>query len=229
MSFRKLNSEHLNDLEFLTTLDVDYVSEFCRIAIDFIVNGGAASASSRSAQKLFVAASKKLGCSKDDIQKTVTSLSYLFTECAKLDMDVLRLKYALTVDSDKWKELDADHVRLQVIGDCYEQNQANLRNLFLKIDSTESCFGIRTIPQYKDFEWRLDMECDRRSMMNNGGGGSNAELKPTFMVHLVTNQKDKDYNFQMSFDDLKHVTDVMGEALKELKSAHVRRIRHYIH
>jgi hypothetical protein len=241
MSFRKLNSEHLQDLEFLVNLSADCmplyfsllitlqtnelthlcfcmltdVTEFCKIAIDFIINGGSGQ------KKLFAAAAKRLSCSKEDVQRTVTSLSYLFTECAKSNLDTQKLEYMLTVDSAKWQENDP---RIPIISKCYEENRAQLRNLFLKVDSTETCFGISTIPQYKDCEWRLDMECDRRSLMNG-----NAELKPTYMIHLVTNQENKDFNFQMSYDDLKHVTDMLGEALKELKTVHVRRIRHYIH
>jgi COMM domain containing 2 len=105
---------------------------------------------------------------------------------------------------------------LEIISKGYQENFEDLQQLFRLSNSLS--FGISSIPQYKDLEWRLDVEVDRRSIREISN--------PVFTCKLNTNQGD--ILFSSQYLDLKHVCDVLEQALKESRSTHVRRIRKYI-
>ena len=157
---------------------------------------------------------------KDQVEQAVKSLSYLFSECGKANLD--GNKFQLTIfDIPSLPDQLAN-----ILLNYYEQNFENIRTLFTKASSTESCYGLSTMPQYKDLEWRFEVECDRRSVRQLAD--------PYFTLKLITSTTSEDEKknqaqyFNCSLHELKHIHDVLGEALKEMKSSHTRRIKYYI-
>jgi len=161
-----------------------------------------------------------LSLDKDDVEKTVTSISYLFSDCAKANLDASKFQFTL-LDIPSLSESHAN-----ILLKYYEENYSEIRSLYTKANSTESCYGLSTLPQYKDLEWRFEMECDRRSVRQL--------LDPYFTLKLITSttetgeKKNQAQYFNCSLYELKHIHDVLGEALKEIKSSHTRRIKYYI-
>jgi hypothetical protein len=128
-------------------------------------------------------------------------------------------------------DLNISNELQNVLLEEYKSNVTRLRQLFVRTQVREdNLFGISAIPQYKDLEWRMEIELDRRNMRQL--------MRPHFTLNVVTTEQkewgitnEKNENnvyMNAEYHDLRHVTDVLGEALKEIKTQHVRRIRHYI-
>ncbi|KAL9645830.1 hypothetical protein ABK040_003562 [Willaertia magna] len=208
----KLQDDHLQDLLPINKLTPENLDELCKLSMEFIVSGNV----KKAVQQVAV----NLTLERDEVEKIVTSLSYLFSDCAraKLTPDQFHLT---TLDIPSLPESHSS-----ILIKYYETNSTQLRSLYEKVNSTESCFGITTIPQYKDLEWRFEMECDRKSVRQI--------LDPYFTLKLITTttieneKKTQAQYFNTSYHELKHIHDVLGEALKEMKSKHTKRMRHYI-
>lgn len=81
--------------------------------------------------------------------------------------------------------------------------------------SNETTLGISEIPQFKQIEWRLDVEVDKRSIRNI--------TNPIFIMKIDTT---KDSQFiSAEYHDLKHIAEKLGTALKEIKTQHARRAK----
>ncbi|KAF0977817.1 hypothetical protein FDP41_003139 [Naegleria fowleri] len=208
----RLQDDHLNDLVSINKLTTEQLEELCKLSVDFIISG--------SVKKSIQQTAASLSLDKDESEKTITSLSYLYSDCAKANLD--SNKFQLTIfDIPSLSDIHAN-----ILLKHYEQNFEKFRTLFTKANSTESCYGLSTIPQYKDLEWRFEVECDRRSVRQL--------LEPYFTLKLITSTTTGDEKntqaqyFNCSLHELKHMHDVLGEALKEMKSPHTRRIKYYI-
>jgi hypothetical protein len=193
------------------------LTECCTISIDFIADGANPRAVAQLAQKL------QLG--RVELDTIIKALTFLFCECTRAKLS--ESEFNLTI-----LDLNISNDLQNVLLEQYKTNVTRLRQLFVRAEvKTDHLFGISAVPQYKDFEWRMEIELDRRNMRQL--------MRPHYTLNLVTTEQtewgvrdeEKHQNnvyMTAEYHDLRHTTDVLGEALKEIKTQHVRRIRHYI-
>ena len=120
------------------------------------------------------------------------------------DFDLYLLNFSLTQKS------------VQIVSKKYQENHQTLKNILTK--KNETSFGTEFIPHYKSLEWRLDVEVERRSVRKI--------MNPKFIMKLETSQDE--LLMSADYQDLKHCCSVLENALKEIKSNNVRRIKQYI-
>jgi hypothetical protein len=130
-----LGDEHKEHLSFLSTVNVEVVTEFCRLAIDFLKNGVTA--------KVYQSASQKLGVDLETVQHGVEGLMYLMTECAKLMVSEVDFQDSVMVLGFP-EELNTELLKL------YLENRKEIRAILGELSMD--------LPHYHNLEWRLDVQ-----------------------------------------------------------------------
>jgi len=216
--FLKLGDEHRQDLFTFSRLSVESFQECCQVAIAFIADGD-------TNPRTVAVMAQKIGIERQEADTIIKALTFLFSECTRAKLP--EPEFSLTImDLNLPNQLHNELVKQ------YRENVDKLRQLYVRAEmKAEHLFGISAVPQYKDLEWRMEIELDRRS--------ARQLMRPQFTLNVITSEqeewgtKDKEKRqnhvlMSAEYHDLRHVTDVLGEALKEIKTQHVRRIRHYI-
>ena len=191
-----LTDEQKQHLSLLNNVDVGVAKEFCRIAGEFIQNGIDAKKCQMAAQKLEVDA--KL------ISQCIEAVMYLFSECSKMFL-------AETDFRDSLLSLDFEEDLFNTLVKYYEQNKSDIRKILSKMELS--------LPQYQNLKWRFDVQLATRML--------NYQTTPQVMLklHLDKGTGENDVNIlQTDPVNLVHMTQVLEEALNEIKSAHCRRI-----
>jgi len=149
--------------------------------------------------KVYNNAAKKLGVEVEVVRKGVEGLMYFFIESAKkmlTEMDFLDSTLTLGFNEEQQKELLS----------FYKENQADLRQV-LRLFSP-------AFPGYRNLEWRLDINVASRAL--------HRQVSPSFLLKLQLDEN----SVYLETDpvNLIHMTQVLEEALQEMKSRHCRRI-----
>ncbi|XP_071954791.1 COMM domain-containing protein 2-like [Antedon mediterranea] len=190
-----LEDEHKDHLSFLTQVEIDVVQKFCQIALDFIKNG--------SNPKLYQSAAQKLSVDALTVQNGVQGLMYLLTESSKLMVSEIDFQDSILVlgfSEELKKEL------LQM----YMENRKEIREIMLEMSMD--------FPHYHDLEWRLDVELASRSLRH--------QVIPNILLRFHTKEYDENKSMLLQTDpvNLVHMTEVLEDALDQVKTQHSRRI-----
>jgi hypothetical protein len=183
-------------LDFLNSASLDVAREFCRISIEFLKNG--------INSKVYHVAAQKLDIEAVTVQSAIEGLMHLLLESSKLmlnELDFHDSMKALGFSEDLQKELVAR----------YLENRVDIR----RIQSDMSV----DLPHYRDLEWRLDIQLASRSMRH--------QVEPLMTLKLHTTEPDHRERVQVLQTDpanLLHLTRTLENALKEMNTAHCRRI-----
>ncbi|KAL0479354.1 hypothetical protein AKO1_015403 [Acrasis kona] len=215
--FLKLGDEHRDDLDSIANLSPSALTQCCELAISLIADG--------ANPRAVTAVAQELELERTDVDTIVKALSFLFSECARANLP--ESEFTLTI-----LDLNVSSEAQEVFMEQYRQHVKKLRELFVRADAkTDHLFGISAIPQYKDLEWRMEIELDRRNVRQLVRPHFTLNLKTSEQVEFGTRDETNKLNnvyMTAEYHDLRHATDVLGEALKEIKTQHVRRIRNYI-
>ena len=196
LNLSEANKKHLM---FFNDASDDVLSEFCRISIEFVTNG--------VNPKLFSAAAKKLGVSKDDVRNGVQSLMNLFLESSKVmisDVDF----------HDSMLMLAFSESHCQQLLQSYTQNRHQIRAMLSAMKFS--------IPRYFTLEWRFDIVLASRTLRH--------QVSPVILLKFHFQKDNESVTTLLQTDpvNLLHITKILEEALNEMKSASSRRMLRYL-
>ncbi|XP_030072889.1 COMM domain-containing protein 2 [Microcaecilia unicolor] len=189
------SDEQKEHLGFLTQVDSAVVSEFGRIAVEFLRKG--------SNPKIYEGAARKLNVTSDTVQHGVEGLSYLLIESSKLMISDVDFQDSVLV-----------------LGFSEELNKLLLQ---LYLDHRKEIRGILSeltpdLPHYHSMEWRLDVQLASRSLRQQ------IKPTVTLKLHLKQNGDKSSKVLQTDPATLLHLIQQLEQALGEMKTSHCRRI-----
>ncbi|XP_006823291.1 COMM domain-containing protein 2-like [Saccoglossus kowalevskii] len=190
-----LEDEHKEHLEFLTSVDLEVVKEFCRIAMEFIRKG--------PNLKVYHTAAQKLDVNAEAVQHVVEGLMYLLTECAKLMISEIDFQ-------DSIMTLGFQEDLKQQLVQFYLENRKEIRAILCKMSMD--------LPHYHNLEWRLDVQLASRSLRHH------ITPIVTMKLHTGDCETKEVTVLQTDAVNLLHLTQTLQQALDEMKSSHCRRI-----
>ncbi|KAG8201824.1 hypothetical protein JTE90_027304 [Oedothorax gibbosus] len=190
-----LDDIHKKHLEVLKSIDVKIVREFCRISIEHLFKG--------SNPKIYQSAAQRLNIEADLVKNVIAGVTQLFIEASKTMMSEIEFRDSIIVlgfHDDSQEEL-VKH---------YLENNQMIRSLLSSFDLD--------VPQYKNLEWRLDVQIASRSLRR--------AMEPTLLLRLQLEKEEETNDVILEADpsNVLHMTEVLEQALQEAKSQHCRRI-----
>lgn len=191
----RLSPENLEHLEFLRDADEQLVNEFGSISLQFLSNG--------INRKIFKAAAQKLDVDVSIIEKAVVGLMKLFSEASKNGLQGSDFYDSLIT-------LEFNTANARTLDKLYSECSKDTRHMLSQCAPS--------LPQYEDLEWRLDVKLATRCL--------HQQLTPNVLLkfHIKDGEKQECKVLQTDPVNLIHTTQVLEEALGELKTKHVRRI-----
>jgi len=191
-----LSQEQKEHLKFLTSLEPEVISEFMRISLDFILKGP-------PNPKIFQAAAQRLGADVQTVQNGINGLMNLFTECSRLMIGEIDFQ-------DSVMTLGFSEEVNKSLLDVYLANRKEIRNILSEMTVT--------VPHYHNLEWRFDVELASRSLHH--------QTNPLVLMKLHTKEGEEKKSDVLQVDpvNLIHMTNVLENAMNEMKTAHCRRI-----
>jgi len=190
-----LDDKHKLDLQFVKDRPIEVVAEFIRISIEFLKKGSNA--------KLYNGAAKSLGVEVKQIEAVVEGISQLFSEASKYMVSEADFKDTLLV-------LGFSPEQNQQLLDLYLENRTEIRSIQKQLSFD--------LPSFVNLDWRLDVQLASRSLRG--------QMNPVFLLKLdtISNNEPTTQMLQTDYANLKHMTEELESALKEMKSAYCRRI-----
>nr|XP_060623719.1 COMM domain-containing protein 2 [Anolis sagrei ordinatus] len=190
-----LSEEHKEHLGFLPQVESSVVSEFGRIAMEFLRKG--------TNPKIYEGAARKLNVSSETIQHGVEGLTYLLTESAKLMISEIDFQDSILVLGFP-EELNALLLHL------YLDNRKEIRSILSELAPK--------LPSYHNLEWRLDVQLASRNLRQQ------IKPVVTLKLHLNQNGNQNTQILQTDPATLIHLIQQLEQALGEMKTNHCRRI-----
>ncbi|XP_033118094.1 COMM domain-containing protein 2-like [Anneissia japonica] len=190
-----LEDEHKEHLSFLMKVELEVVQKFCQIALEFLKKG--------SNPKLYQSAAQKLSVDALTVQNGVQGLMYLLTESSKLMVSEIDFQDSILVLGFN-EELKKELLRV------YLDNRKEIREILSEMSMD--------FPHYHNLEWRLDIELASRSLRH--------QVNPNILLKLHTKDYDEEETTILQTDpvNLVHMTEVLEDALAQVKAQHSRRI-----
>jgi len=167
-----------------------------RISLDFILKGP-------PNPKIFQAAAQRLGADVQTVQNGINGLMNLFTECSRLMIGEIDFQ-------DSVMTLGFSEEVNKSLLDVYLANRKEIRNILSEMTVT--------VPHYHNLEWRFDVELASRSLHH--------QTNPLVLMKLHTKEGEEKKSDVLQVDpvNLIHMTNVLENAMNEMKTAHCRRI-----
>eukprot|EP01098_Paradermamoeba_levis_P011776 TRINITY_DN5079_c0_g1_i1.p1 TRINITY_DN5079_c0_g1~~TRINITY_DN5079_c0_g1_i1.p1 ORF type:complete len:225 (+),score=46.73 TRINITY_DN5079_c0_g1_i1:81-677(+) len=189
-----LTEKQKADLAILSQIPSQVIPEFFKLSMQFIRSG--------SNKSLFVGAAKQLSIDVNTIAAAVESLSYLFTQSAKSNINEIDFVDSLI-------SLPFDEEQKETLKSLYLENKAEVRSILGELSFE--------LPKYHNLDWRLDVTLASRAMRNI--------VEPVYILRLETKEPEmKVYTFECNFNNLKFLVEELEMALNQTKTAHCRRI-----
>lgn len=195
-----LNEEQKDHLFFLKELDIDVLSEFCRISAEFIIKGV-------TNTKIYHSAAQKLETDVDTVKHGVEGLMNLFTEGAKQMLDDKGFRELVS-------PVNYSEATVEVILRHFRDNVSEIRAILSRM--------VADVPHYKSLEWRCEARVASRSLRH--------QVVPLVTLKLTTETKGETKSHLLQTDpaNLVHLAETLEHALREIKSQHCRRIQRQI-
>ncbi|XP_029472176.1 COMM domain-containing protein 2 [Rhinatrema bivittatum] len=190
-----LSDEQKEHLGFLTRVNSAVVSEFGRIAVEFLRKG--------SNPKIYEGAARKLDITSDTVQHGVEGLSYLLIESSKLMISDVDFQDSVLV-------LGFSEELNKLLLQLYLDNRKEIRAILSELAPD--------LPHYHSMEWRLDVQLASRSLRQQ------IKPIVTVKLHLKQNGDRSTQVLQTDPATLLHLIQQLEEALGEMKTSHCRRI-----
>lgn len=188
------DDKHKADLEFLKTTNVSIITEFCKIAVNFIKSG--------ANKKLFAGAAQALDVDVETVEHCVEGLAHLFTESAKTritEIDFLDSLMLLSFPQELTEKLK----------EFYFGNHVEIRRVIAELSFS--------IPHYQSLEWRLDIQVGSRTEHRQ------MKSVYTLQLETMSAEPEVE-TLQADYSNLKHLCTELELALREAQAAQTRRI-----
>mmetsp|Transcript_41225 Transcript_41225/g.68984 ORF Transcript_41225/g.68984 Transcript_41225/m.68984 type:complete len:208 (-) Transcript_41225:232-855(-) len=193
-----------SEINILTKLDENVVTEFARTSLDILRKGTLNT-------KGFASAGKKLGVTAEDIQQSCLALCHILLETGRSEPDVAAFGEYL---HDLGFRADARQALIQF---------STINGLELRAMAVQTT-SLSHLAHYKQLEWRLDVQMASRSMRR--------EATPSYLLKLTTETPDGTQASQVMQADLatmRHWSRQVDAALAEATSASTRRLMRHVH
>ncbi|XP_066503769.1 COMM domain-containing protein 2 [Hoplias malabaricus] len=190
-----LSDEHKEHLSFLPEVDPAVVSEFGRIAVEFLKKG--------SNPKIYEGAARKLNVPSETVQHGVEGLMYLLTESSKLMISELDFQDSVLV-------LGFSEELNKLLLQLYLENRKEIRQILSELAPS--------LPHYHNLEWRLDVQLASRALRQQ------VKPTVSLKLHLERGGERSARVLQTDPATLLHLIQELERALAEVKSNHCRRI-----
>mmetsp|Transcript_25245 Transcript_25245/g.39398 ORF Transcript_25245/g.39398 Transcript_25245/m.39398 type:complete len:198 (-) Transcript_25245:95-688(-) len=151
--------------------------------------------------KIFGQAAEKLGVELEDVQHGIEGIAYLLTEASRLLLNEIDFIDSLLI-------LQFDKELAERLKDVYMGTRQEIRDILTKMSFE--------LPAYDGVEWRLDLQMGSRT--------AHSQMTPVYVIKLKTKNPENTIYLQTDYANLKHTCQVLEGALKEMRSAHYRRI-----
>ncbi|XP_065063471.1 COMM domain-containing protein 2-like [Rhopilema esculentum] len=190
-----LGDQQKADLQLLGDFDENVAREFCKIAVGFIRNG--------VNPKMYQTAASKLEIAVENVKRCVEGLMFLMTETSKSYVNELDFQDSLMMVGFS-EELTSTLLRL------YMEHRDEIRSVLQKLSLD--------LPHYDNLEWRLDVQVASRSMRS--------QTAPNILLKFTIKDGEKKDVKLLQTDpvNLIHLTEVLEQALAEMKTGHARRV-----
>ncbi|KAJ3599835.1 hypothetical protein NHX12_033789 [Muraenolepis orangiensis] len=191
-----LSEEYKEHLAVLPQVDPAVVSEFGRIAVEFLKRG--------INSKVYEGAARKLGFPITTVQHGVEGLMFLLTESCKLMISDIDFKDSVMV-------LGFSPELNEILLQLYMKNHDAIRSTLTQLAPS--------LPSYHNLEWRLDIQLGSRAMRQQ------VVPMVTMLLHLTTDGPDnRRCALQTDPATLLHLISVLEAALASVKNNRARRI-----
>eukprot|EP00736_Rhodelphis_marinus_P000409 Rmarinus@m.3483 len=197
-----LLQKHVQDLGFLAKLDASVVQEFCKLALNMFFK-------SQQKKKTLSNAAKALGCSVDDVERSLYALSYLFTEVIRMRCSLESLRDCFILH-----ELPFSEDSVKAIYQCCEEGTGDIQRTLAKPLSGQHLYSLN---------WRLEVSLGGRAMRNS--------FQPSYVLDFCT--KDEQGNkthhvMESSYAALQSITTALEGALNDIRKTEYRRVSRYV-
>ncbi|MDP2436160.1 MAG: hypothetical protein Q8P67_10490 [archaeon] len=182
------------DLTPLLNAPASVLEQFVKIAIEFLRQG--------ETRKKYMVAAQALELPVDVVEHSVEALSWLFAQSARM---LIRERDFI----DSLIIVGFEHGFARAMWESYSANRKELRQILAEDQVS--------LPSFKDLRWRLDVQLGSRSVHN-----------VSHVVYLLALHLDgpspQTIHLQTDLANLKHITQLLEQALQASRSGHVRRI-----
>nr|XP_022904734.1 COMM domain-containing protein 2 [Onthophagus taurus] len=197
-----LRNDHRQHLKQLSNETTQVVTDFCKIAIDFLQNG--------PNTKLYNTAAKKLNWEMEDVQNCVYSLVYLLVISCKHKLNESDFRDCiLTIGFTEEQQ--------SVLSSFYETKNDVILEALKKTSFHE--------PHYNNLDWRFEVQVASRSLLHQCQPLVAMNLTLTTEKSAINETIKENIYLQSNLTNLLHVTEELEKALVASKSRHARRIQ----
>ncbi|EAL64903.1 hypothetical protein ACTFIW_007274 [Dictyostelium discoideum] len=186
----ELDNTHKQDLSSLRSLSAEIISEFCKIALEFIKKG--------SNKKLYMGASQKLNIAADKIESLVDSITYLFSECTRFMLNENDF-------NDTLAPIKLSDEVIEILRESYFDNRKDIRNTLQEF--------YPHLDHYQNLEWRLDTQIANRSL-----GSSINPIYLLKLITKCGSDNPIEHLLQTDPNNLKHLCNELESALNEIRT-----------
>ena len=202
------------DLALCASLDREPFMILARSALTFLQHG--------ATKKLISSAAEKVEAPVSEVANTVSGLSKLMTEGAKLKLNPEKFA-AFLADFDLPEDLEDALVGL------YDEAFDDITEAVKELADADG------LPSFSKLEWRLDMEVGSRFL--------DGEPRPSFVLSLETNDGAQrglsargdgakaakaSCLLEANYANLRRIDDELDAALRHAESAHCKRVERYL-
>lgn len=189
-----LNDNNKLHLSYLIEQDDVVLTDFCKLAWDYIVKG--------VNPKLYSTASDKLGITSQDLQHVIEALVHLMVEACKNKLTSTKFKECLLA-------LKFTEKQIFVLSEFYKAKQIDINNTLLA--------GSVCIPMFKSLEWRLQATIGSRALPQQ-------LEPSTLLKLSLENSEPGSILLTAGPCELVSVTETLEAALREATAQHARRV-----
>eukprot|EP00940_MAST-03C_sp_MAST-3C-sp2_P001317 g1317.t1 len=203
MAKRLFGEKVAKDIQFGLRMPKAHIGSICKVALQFCSKG--------KSEALVSKCAKKFQIDEDIVYRAVNGISQMFMLATKQNITPNALNSSLRAE----KNVDEEIVGIitEFYGENSEQIEACLERMVIHL------------PEYKDLDWRLDMELSKRTL--------HGRMEPHFTMQLDTLDAGRDGGvsrryLEIDFAHLKLLHSSLTAAVKERESVHVERMKRYI-
>lgn len=187
-----------DEIALLRDLPVEFLGEFCRLAVSLLLSGG-------SGGKPYAAAAKQLKVPAERVEAAVAALAQALMVGARRGLS--EKAFAGTLE-----ELRLGDERVAAVVEAHAANWRRVRQ-YLSDSGPQ-------LPHYADVSWRIDVQLASRTLRKR--------VEPTFLLRLDTEPGGRQQMLQADYASLQHVVEQLEDAARQARTSHAKRVLRYI-
>ena len=221
MVFLSLRDAIAQDLQLLTRLSPQLVTDFCALALQFLAQGARKGAFKKAAAALAV--------DEEAVAGAAMAMLEVLLEAARYNLSMAEFVGSLG-------DVAMPEESRRAIAQVFADNKTQLRERVAAagpgggaVSAGLGVGGSPTVPAYRALDWRFEVAVASRHLHD--------QMRPSFTLRLdtaapavagATGGSANSLDFTADFAALRRASDAIDEAVAEAKSAHSRRVNRYI-